>query len=54
MRFWLDKFSGTWYISCNENKITRRKMKQFFNNMNSIILITVAVIIGCGMAGCCC
>ena len=29
-------------------------MKQFFNNINSIILITVAVIIGCGMAGCGC
>ena len=30
------------------------KMKQFFNNINSMIIIIAAIIIGCGTAGCCC
>ncbi len=29
-------------------------MKQFFNNINSIITIIAIIIIGCGTAGCCC
>ena len=29
-------------------------MKTAFNNITSIIIVAVAVIIGCGMAGCCC
>ena len=29
------------------------KMKQFFNNINSAIIIIAAIIIGCGTAGYC-
>lgn len=29
-------------------------MKPFFNNINSMIIIIAAIIIGCGTAGCCC
>ncbi len=32
---------------------TSRTMKQFFNSISSVI-ITVVVIIGYGMVGCCC
>ena len=28
-------------------------MKQFFNNINSIIIMAAIIIIGCGTAGCC-
>jgi len=34
-------------------KQNEEKMKQFFNNINSVIIIIAAIIIGCDTAGYC-
>ena len=50
--FALDNSKIKWYIKRYFDK-NEKKMKQFFNNINSVIIIIAVIIIGSGTVGYC-